>query len=354
MTGSTPRRPLSRMRPAWIRCARSKLAKVPAQERDKKVEAVGLERWKQANAKVKPEIVRGEQFIMFSNLPSDRASKHAQGHGKQPGHLKKLHRLARQRIGSKKSASLSSPIGRDFIEFVRSVEKSEIEADTSCRRASWRSVNLIWPSSIQRGARRRTRRPASGRGAVQTRRGKGRGKHGGDRSLAGILTEALGKATVASAGNPPRWLAMGSALTWLRRSSRNRATITSNCGKPPSPISIRAGGPGQTMRWAESDQITADGVHAVGFALVEAMMSGMRQGFPAFVNGMVQGGDKLDEILQNGLRRHPREFLDGTGDWVAAHYGGLAMNVPVPEENQRATAGPAIPTSSRRDQGRGT
>ena len=35
-------------------------------------------------------------------------------------------------------------------------------------------------------------------------------------------------------------------------------------------------------------------------------MSGMRQGFPAFVNGMLQGGEKLDEVLQNGLRRYAR------------------------------------------------
>src|SRR5262249_38593854 len=53
---------------------RNALAKVPAQERDKNVEAVGLERWKQANVKTKPDIARGDHFMMFSNLPSDRAS----------------------------------------------------------------------------------------------------------------------------------------------------------------------------------------------------------------------------------------------------------------------------------------
>jgi hypothetical protein len=71
------------------------------------------------------------------------------------------------------------------------------------------------------------------------------------------------------------------------------------------------------------DQITADGVHSIGFALVEAMMSGMQQGFPAFVNGMLHGGGKLDEVLQTVYGGTRDEFLDGTGDWVASHYGRL-------------------------------
>ena len=53
------------------------------------------------------------------------------------------------------------------------------------------------------------------------------------------------------------------------------------------------------------------------------MMSGMRQGFPAFVYGMAQGGEKLDEVLQTVYGGTREEFLDGTGDWVAAHYRGL-------------------------------
>src|ERR1700722_15273800 len=68
---------------------RSRLATQPAQDRDKNVEAVGLERWKLSNAKIKPNIVRGEHFIMFSNLPSDRASSTLKVLDKQPGHLKR-------------------------------------------------------------------------------------------------------------------------------------------------------------------------------------------------------------------------------------------------------------------------
>jgi hypothetical protein len=49
----------------------------------------------------------------------------------------------------------------------------------------------------------------------------------------------------------------------------------------------------------------------------------MHQGFPAFVRGMVQEGNKLDETLQQVYGGTRGAFLEGTGDWVAAHYGNL-------------------------------
>ncbi len=53
------------------------------------------------------------------------------------------------------------------------------------------------------------------------------------------------------------------------------------------------------------------------------MTSQMSQGFPAFVKGMLNGGDKLDEVLQLVYGGSRDEFLDGTGEWVASHYGRL-------------------------------
>jgi hypothetical protein len=53
------------------------------------------------------------------------------------------------------------------------------------------------------------------------------------------------------------------------------------------------------------------------------MMSDMRQGFGAFVNGMLQGGEKLDEMLQKAYGGSREEFIEGTGEWIASHYGRL-------------------------------
>ena len=119
---------------------RSKLAKVPMQERDKNVEAVGLERWKLSNVKVKPEVVRSENFMLFSNLPSDRASNTLKVLDKQPGHLKRYIGLpATERV--EKISLFVFADRKALIEFVRSIEKNEIEADTQ----TWGQLSVDQP-----------------------------------------------------------------------------------------------------------------------------------------------------------------------------------------------------------------
>ena len=54
---------------------RKELAKLTPQQRDKKVKEVGLERWKQAGAKVKPKTASSDRFMMFSSLPGERTTK---------------------------------------------------------------------------------------------------------------------------------------------------------------------------------------------------------------------------------------------------------------------------------------
>ena len=234
----------------------ARLAKLPAQERDKKVEAVGLERWKQANPKLKPEIVRGEHFIMFSNLPSDRAQARSRSWTTQYGHLKRL---------------LGSPT-TDWVEKVslyrllQSERFHRVRPDGGDERSRSRHAvvgEAVGPQPYlavvdPRGARRRSRRPASGRARSKRGDEKDVDSAGADRSLAGMLTEALGTAAVASAGKPPRWLALGSVLTWRPRSSRG-ASITSNCVKPPSPISSQGWETRANDALGGTDQITADG-----------------------------------------------------------------------------------------------
>ena len=79
--GLDPKKPMKSYAASPEQLVRNQMAKLPQQERDKKVEAVGRERWKQANPKLKPEVASGEHFMMFSNLPNDRATSTIKVHG---------------------------------------------------------------------------------------------------------------------------------------------------------------------------------------------------------------------------------------------------------------------------------
>ena len=149
-----------------------------------------------------------------------------------------------------------------------------------------------------------------------------------DRNLHGLLTESLGSSVVASAGNPPRWLAFGIG-TYLASQIEPRSpyyqqlrqTAFANCQQGwPTRANEALGG---------SDQLTPDGLHSISFAFVEAMMSPeMKQGFPSFANGMLAGTEKLDDMLQRVYRRQPRglhQFLGRVGRpalWTTPMSGG--------------------------------
>jgi hypothetical protein len=300
----------------------SKLARIPAQERDKAVEAVGLERWKKSGSKLKPEVARGEHFMMFSNLPSERASSTLKVLDKQPGYLKRYVGLPTNDRIEKVSLFVFGN-NKEFTEFVRSLDPNrEVEADT----VSWAQLSVDQPylAVFYRAGGTKEEPGASKRKGGRSRRNEEKDTDGtgSDRTLDGLLTEALAKATVEFAGKPPRWLVAGIGSYFAshvepksHHYQQLRQTAFANFSQGWETRASNALG--------QTDQTTADGIHAIGFALVEAMMSEMRQGFPAFVRGMVQEGNHLDETLQEVYGGDRGEFLDGTGEWVAAHYGNL-------------------------------
>jgi mono/diheme cytochrome c family protein len=324
--GIDPKKPIKSYAASPEQMARNQIARLPEGERDKKAEAVGLERWKQANPKLKPDIARGEHFLMFSNLASDRATNTIKVMETQYLQLRKLMGSASTDWAEKVSLYVFSS-RKDFIEFVRTVETREVEGDAHASA----KLSIAQPYlAVVDPAGGKKEEPASGKRKGRLRKGGGGAEveadsGGADRTLAGILTEALGTGALAASGNPPRWLALGVGSYMASKvdkiESRShyytqlRQTAFANFDQGWKTRANEALGGG--------DQITADGVHSIGFALVEAMMSGMQQGFPAFVNGMLHGGGKLDEVLQTVYGGTRDEFLDGTGDWVASHYGRL-------------------------------
>jgi mono/diheme cytochrome c family protein len=318
--GIDPKKPIKSYAASADQVARNQIARLPAGERDKKAEAVGLERWKQANPKLKPDIVPGEHFLMFSNLPADRAASTIKVMETQYGQLKKLVGSPSTDWAEKVSVYVFSS-RKDFIEFVRTLESKDVETDAHA--SAKFTIPQPYLATFDPAGGKKDEAATGKRRARSKRGGEAEADTGGtDRSLAGILTEALGTGVLAASGNAPRWLALGLG-SYLAAQVEPRSQYYRQLRQTAFANFDQGWRAKASEALGGSDQITADGVHSVGFALVEAMMSGMRQGFPAFVNGMTQGGDKLDEVLQTVYGGTREEFLDGTGDWVASHYGRL-------------------------------
>jgi mono/diheme cytochrome c family protein len=292
------------------------LAKLPPGERDKKIETVGLERWKQANPKLKPETVAGKQFIVFSNMPKDRATSSVKDMDSQYLNLRRFFGIPTSEWVEKVSLYVFSS-KNDFIEFVRTVEARDIDPEEQT------STKLGIPQPYIAVVD-----PAGGKReeAAPKRRAKGKRSEesgGPDRLLKGLLTEALGSGAVAAAsGNSPRWLRDGIGAymgSVVERSPYYQQLRQTALGNFQQGWDTKAS---ETLGGAEGISLTDR--RAVSFALVECMMkSDFSQGFPAFFRGMLEGQGKLDEMLKGVYNGSRQEFLNYTGEWIATHYGNL-------------------------------
>ena len=249
--GIDPKKPIKSYAASADQVARNQIARLPAGERDKKAETVGLERWKQANPKLKPEIVRGEHFLMFSNLTGDRAKSTIRGMETQYGHLKKLLGSASTDWAEKVSLYVF-PSRKDFIEFVRTVETvRDVDADT--RASAKLSIPQPYLAVVDPAGGRKDD-PATGKRRARSKRGgeaDGGSERHGSKPGSVFSPRRWARASSRPAATPRAGWRWDSVPTWQPRLSRE-ASITANCGKLRSPISIRVGGPGLMRPWAEA------------------------------------------------------------------------------------------------------
>jgi len=297
---------------------RNQLAKTSPQDRGKKVEAAGRDRWKQTNPKLTPEITSGEHFVLFSNLPKDRAANAIKVAEAQHSQLKRLLGAPATDWVEKVSLYVFND-RKDFIEFARTIENREVDASVSS------SGHLTVPQPyivVVDPLAGKKEEPAASRRKPRSKRGvEKEAPAGPDRTLAGLLAETLGESTVAAQGKSPRWLAYGVGA------------FLSSQAEPRSPYYQRLrdlarekysqGWPSKaTEALGEGDQVSAEEIRAVGFAMVEFLMTPeFRGSFPAFAQGMSKGKEKLDDVLQEVYRADREEFLNQSGSWVALRYG---------------------------------
>jgi hypothetical protein len=317
--GNDPKKPIASYAASADQVRKAEVAKLPPGERDKKTEEVGLQRFKQANANLKPEVVLSDHFMMFSNLPKDRATNTLKLLETQVGLLKRI--LGPEATAWPEKVGIYAFSARkDYIEFARTVEqRAEVDAEeyTSGRLTVTQPyVAIVDPQGGKKDE------PGTGKRKARGRRGEA-GDSSADRSFQGLLTETLGSSLVATVGGPPRWLAVGIGA-YLAAQVEPRSPYYKQL-RQTAFANYQQGWPTRAMEaLGGSDQITPDGLRSISFAIVEAMMSSeMRGRFPNFVAGMLEGGNKLDDTLQGvygGTREH---FINFTGEWIAQKYGQL-------------------------------
>jgi hypothetical protein len=260
--------------------------------------------------------------MMFSTLPRDRATSTLKVLETQYGYLKRI-LGAEATDWAEKVGIYAFPNRKDYIEFARTVEgRAEVDAEefTSGRL----TVNQPYVAVVDPQGGRKDE-PGAGKRKSRGRRGddKAGGSSGEDRSLQGLLTESLGTAVVGTAGSPPRWLASGIG-TYLASHTEPQSPYYRQL-RQTAFSNFQQGWPTRaTEALGVSDQMTPQGLRSIAFALVEGMLSSdMRQRFPNFVAGMLEGGDKLDDVLQGVYGGNREQFINATGEWVAQKYGQL-------------------------------
>lgn len=301
---------------------RRQLAKMSPKERDDKIEAAGRERWKQANPKLTPVIVPSDHFMVFSNLPDDRVKNLLKTVEAEYGQLRRI--LGPSVPEPVEKVSLYVFISKpDFVEFVRTVESRELDVEEGA--TSRLAIEHPYVAAYDPNGGRKEEPVAKKTRSRSKRGGEESGLSGvPERSLAGLVVESFGSGYVAAAGKTPRWLSKGlGAYLSSRVEPRSpyyrqiRQTALSNQEQGWPTRALAALG--------DTDQATVGDIQAVGFAIVEAMLSTAyyQRGFSRFVAGLLKGQDKLDDMLSSGYQVTRENFLDQTGNWVAAHYGGL-------------------------------
>jgi len=296
----------------------AELARMAPDARDAHVEEVGRERWKKVSSKTTPEVTPSPHFLLFGNLPGERASSTLKGMEAQYAQLQNL--LSTPKAPALNwSEKVSLYVFNDrnsFVEFVRGIENREVEPGdeaTSDLKGSEPYVAVLDPL----GGREEPSGSSSRKTARSKRDDSGAGT---SRSLGGILAEQFAIGCLKHAGTPPTWLTLGlGAYLASQVEPRNpyflglRRQAFSLCERGWKVLATDAlGGQGKT-----------DDIRAIGFALIEWMATTARPAFPTFVRGMLGGKEKLDDVIQSvfAVYKWDRDqFLVASGNWIGTRY----------------------------------
>ena len=291
---------------------KDELSKMSGDQRDKIVETKGLERWKQANSKVTPEITPSKSFLLFGNLPKDRVTASLKTLETQWGQIKSLVPVdSVQKVGLYVFNDRTS-----FVEFARTVEKRDVESTdniTSNLSDSEPYIAVIDPA----GGKEEPAAAAAPKKASRSRRSEGGGEV--ERSLAGVITEALANGAVKREGKAPVWLSSGIGAYFSAKVDP-RSTFALKLRRTAFDVFDQ----GWVSKGSEilGGEGKVEDIRAVGYAMVETMATDPRSRpyVSRFVREMLAGGEKLDDCLQGTFEMSRDVYLAWTGEFVQEHF----------------------------------
>lgn len=291
----------------------AELKKMTPDQRDEQVKRVGLERWKNSVGKEPPEVATSKNFILFSTLPKARADATLKAMEAQLVKIKTvLGPLSTD--GVMKTSLYVFKEHKGLVEFVRSMDKRDIEKDEVSSSDFSKAEPYVAAVDPLHG----------GNEPVATKKGRRTKKDedtsSPDRTLVGELSEQLTIGLVNKGGKAPKWVALGLGAYLASQVERGSPYIL-NLRRGASELCDQ----GWTTKATEAmgDQIKADDVRAVGYAVMDWMGTSYPAQLAPFVRGMLEGGDKqLDDVIEKVLGGKREDLLNYSGQHVMGTYGG--------------------------------
>ncbi len=315
--GVSPGAQLSSYAPTPEQLRRAELSRLSEADRDEQIETASLDRWKKSGAEA-PTITSGAGVLLFSQLPKDRAEALAKALDAQLTAVRSLlGPVAAPVLGGPEKISVyifNDPL--HYIEFVRSVENREVE--TGAQAHGNLGVPTPYLAAID-PLKGQAEPAAATKKAARSRAGtKDQADGGPDRSLAGLLCEALGSQALQVSGKPPRWLVLGVGA-YLASQVDPRSSYFAGLRRDTTEL-YRTGWMARVPE-VLGDRDSAELARAAGFSLLEWLGTTWRPTIPPIVRELTRDGNKFDEVFQSHLRASRGQVLQAWGGFVATRYG---------------------------------
>jgi hypothetical protein len=294
---------------------KAQLSKLNPSERDARLIELANTRWKKASPTgPKPEVASVDRlhFLLFGDIPKDRAVASLKVIEGQYVRLRNLlSTRAKNTPNFDEKVSIYAFKDRaTYVEFVRSVENREVEQGTQAHAKL--AVDGPYIACIA---------PQGGSEAPATQAKKaGRAKRdegGGERTLNGLVTEELAIAAINQAGKPPRWVSLGLAAQLASQLEPRAAYYNAIRGVAYEQVRLGWNAKATEALGTDAD---AEKARAVGLAIFEFLGNNYTQAYPAFIQGMLEGGEKFDDVVAACLDANRAQFLTSAGEWVGQAY----------------------------------